>query len=160
MFPHASTQAVFLVLTPVQPHSLHPSDHHFLFEPMPGPLPHQGPVPMSLSPFLLHLLQVVLPSHSPDRILTSLPSMAPLPPGSRAKYSPLKPSTMASCLPAGVVTKEIWAFSAGSVPPPRLIQSPMSLSPRAPPSSKCPRTACCLLQLHSVAAVSAKKCPA
>lgn len=72
MFPHASTQAVFLVLYPVQPHSLHPSRPPFPREPMPDHCPHQGPVPVSPSlRSFLHLLQVVLPNHSPSDRITS-----------------------------------------------------------------------------------------
>lgn len=85
MFPHASTQAVFLVLTPVQPHSLHPSRPPFpLRTNARTTAPTRDLCPCLLSPFLLHLLQVVLPNHSPDRI-TYLPSMAPTAPRFKGK---------------------------------------------------------------------------
>lgn len=131
MFPHSSSQAVFLALTPVQPHSLHPSRPPSLPRTKAQTTaPTRDLCPCLLPPLLLYLLQVVLPNHSPGRI-TSLPSMAPT--ALRFKSKNIAPKALNNgLLPSSLVwsPRKSGLSPTGSVPPPRPHPSPMSLSPQ------------------------------
>lgn len=134
--------------------SIHP-DHHFLFRPMPGPLPPPGtcavsPLSRSFSTYcrwscpVTHLIAslICLPWLPCPQVQGQ--NIAP-----KALNNGLLPSSLAwSPRKSGLSQQAPFLLLV-------LIQVPCHSAPRAPTSNKCPRTLCCLLSYTVWHAVSA-----